>query len=112
MKLIKSVLAISALLYVSITHADNHGLNEGADSNAPFNIQVQLCSLLDGVTQKQYDAFLDDYFVWSKNMMSKLRLLGKIRCLRTPTLTNLILTISLNSLRLIISLLDEGGING
>ena len=66
MKLIKSVLSISAFLYVSIAHADNHQFNEGADLNAPFNIQVQMCSLLDGVTQKQYDAFLEDYFVWSK----------------------------------------------
>ena len=66
MKLIKSVLSISAFLFVSIAYADDHQSDEGADLNAPFNIQVQMCSLHDGVTQKQYDAFLEDYFAWSK----------------------------------------------
>ena len=66
MNLIKCTLAIFALLLASTTYADNHEFNNGIDVSEPFNLQIQMCALLDGVTEKDYDAFLQDYFVWSK----------------------------------------------
>ena len=66
MKLFKFALAILAWLLSPITYADNHEFVGGIDVNAPFNIQAQMCTLSDGVTQKDYDIFLQDYFAWSR----------------------------------------------
>ena len=66
MNLIKFTLAIFALLLASTTYADNHEFNNGIDVSEPFNLQIQMCALLDGVTEKDYDAFLQDYFAWSR----------------------------------------------
>ena len=66
MKLFKFALTIFAWLISPITHADKHQFVGEIDVDAPFNIQAQMCALADGVTQKDYDAFLQDYFAWSR----------------------------------------------
>jgi hypothetical protein len=30
------------------------------------NLQIQLCNLNDGVTMKEYDAMISEYFEWAK----------------------------------------------
>ena len=68
MKLKLSTFSFAFLIWLlsPFTHADHHEFVGGIDVDAPFNLQVQMCALAEGVDQKQYDAFLNDYFSWSK----------------------------------------------
>jgi len=65
-KLITISLAISAWLLSPLSQADHHEFVGGIEVAAPFNLQVQMCTLADGVSQKQYDAFLNEFFAWTK----------------------------------------------
>ena len=66
MKLKTLALVVTAWVLSPFVKADDHEFVGGIDVNAPFNLQVQMCALLDGVTQEDYDALINDYFKWSK----------------------------------------------
>ncbi len=66
MKLTTLALVVTAWVLSPFVNADDHEFVGGIDVNAPFNLQVQMCALLDGVTQEDYDALINDYFKWSK----------------------------------------------
>ena len=50
---------------VSAVSADDHMFTGGLDSQAPFNLQGNLCTLNPGKTMAQYDRMVNDYFAWS-----------------------------------------------
>ena len=63
----KLVTIVSVLLaaIVSVSSADDHVFTGGLNSQAPFNLQGNLCTLNPGKTIAQYDRLVEDYFEWS-----------------------------------------------
>ncbi len=68
-KKMRQVLSFCLFVVVSICSAsviaDNHHFTGGLDSQAPINLQTQLCKLNPGKTMAQYDKMVSDYFKWS-----------------------------------------------
>ena len=62
---VKILLLTMAFISIS-TSAVNHEFTGGIEENEPFNLQVQMCSLNEGVTQEDYDQMISDYFAWSE----------------------------------------------
>ena len=62
---VKILLLTMAFISIS-TSAGNHEFTGGIEENEPFNLQVQMCSLNEGVTQEDYDQMISDYFAWSE----------------------------------------------
>ena len=60
------VLFLMLAIVSMATLADNHEFTGGIGENEPFNLQVQMCSLNEGVTQQDYDQMISDYFDWSE----------------------------------------------
>tara|TARA_A100001011_G_scaffold382184_1_gene451593 strand:+ start:324 stop:1172 length:849 start_codon:yes stop_codon:yes gene_type:complete len=67
-KMRKKLVAFVSLVLaglVSGVSADDHMFTGGLDSQAPFNLQANLCTLNPGKTMAQYDRMVNDYFAWS-----------------------------------------------
>ena len=63
----KVKILLLTMAFISISSiADNHEFTGGIEENEPFNLQVQMCSLNEGVTQEDYDQMISDYFAWSE----------------------------------------------
>jgi len=61
----KKILVSCVLLFSVFATADNHQFVGGVEVTEPFNLQVQMCSLNEGVEQKDYDRLIQEYFDWS-----------------------------------------------
>ena len=61
----KKYLTLGFLAFFGFTNfvfADDHESSE----TEVFNLQVQLCTLTENTSMKQYDEMIDDYVKWSK----------------------------------------------
>lgn len=65
--------------------ADNHASEGG---NSFFNLQVQMCTLKDGVEMKDYDALINDFFKWSKKHDVEVTFVRQLPFLTHATATN------------------------
>ena len=64
-KKLLSIFSLVIAICVSLSHADDHASLEAAGSQAPFNLQANLCVLNPGKTMVQYDRLVSDYWEWS-----------------------------------------------
>ena len=58
------LIGLGFLISVSAV-AENPEFTGGIEVNEPFNLQIQMCALKDGVEQKDYDRLIQKYFDWS-----------------------------------------------
>ena len=61
----KNILIGLSFLFSLSVFAETPEFTGGIEVNEPFNLQVQMCSLKDGVEQKDYDGLIQKYFDWS-----------------------------------------------
>ena len=61
----KNLLVSLSFLFSLSAVAEASEFTGGIEVNEPFNLQVQMCSLKDGVEQKDYDGLIKKYFDWS-----------------------------------------------
>ena len=67
--MIRTILGVSAFLLAFSSQtslADDHMFTGGMDPAAPFNVQVNVCSLNEGKSLAQYDRMIEKYFAWAK----------------------------------------------
>ena len=67
--MIKTILGVSAFILVfnsQTSLADDHLFTGGMDPAAPFNVQVNVCSLNEGKSLAQYNRMNEKYFAWAK----------------------------------------------
>ena len=67
--MINTILGVSAFILAfnsQTSLADDHLFTGGMDPAAPFNVQVNVCSLNEGKSLAQYNRMNEKYFAWAK----------------------------------------------